>query len=35
MAGQIAGLIDEIKPVEAIIEEMVRIAAELLQKGML
>jgi len=35
MAGQIAGLIDEIKPVEAIIEEMVRTAAELLQEGKL
>lgn len=33
MAGQIVGLIDEIKPVEAIIEEMVRTAAELLQEG--
>lgn len=35
MAGQIVGLIDEIKPVEAIIEEMVRTAAELLQEGKL
>jgi len=35
MAGQIVGLIDEIKAVEAIIEEMVRTAAELLQEGKL
>ncbi len=35
MAGQIVGLIDEIKPVEMIIEEVVRTATELLQEGKL
>ena len=35
MAGQIAGLIGEIKPVQTIIEDMVRTAAGLLQEGAL
>lgn len=35
MAGQISGLIGEIKPVQTIIEDMVRIAAGLLQEGAL
>ena len=33
MAGQVAGLIHEIKPVAEIIEEMVRTAAEILSRG--
>ena len=35
MAGQIAGLIGEIKPVQTIIQDMVRTAAGLLQEGAL
>ena len=35
MAGQISGLIAEIKPVQTIIEDMVRTAAGLLQEGIL
>ena len=35
MAGQISGLIDEIKPARIIIEDMVRAAAGLLQEGAL
>ena len=35
MAGQISGLIGEIKPVQTIIEDMVRTAAGLLQEGVL
>lgn len=35
MAGQISGLIGEIKPVQTIIEDMVRTAAGLLQEGAL
>lgn len=33
MAGQIAGLIKDIKPVRQIIEDMVRQAAHLLSQG--
>jgi hypothetical protein len=35
MAGQIAGLIAETKPVEAIIKEMITTANKLLREGVL